>query len=768
MAERGDVTINPVLRLITVAAPSTEITIQDLHDTIRAAEDELDLLQWPFFIDSDGKQVLNEETQVGVTSTLQNARIAFEARGTPVEMGTVTTADPNGSVLKDSAGQFEINGVQPGATVVNYTDFSVGTVYRVNSDIELELVNQLAGGTDNKFDLTDDYRIYNIVGCRVFGGNLVAVDDIGDTMSPLFPTAFTQVIIAQSASPTLSGVGGIPTVAEIADGVLEESVADHKGVSGSLAEAIASSRFEDGAVWVDKDNGSSGTTWPKGTRSDPVDNMADCRTILIAENLSRVHLRGTESLDATYANITFIGHGLSWSTIYINGQSVGGCRFEEMHVYGTLSGLSKTIHCVDCSIGTLSDFGGYLINCIFMSNNVSPFSSINMFNCKSKVDGGPGGYFPVTINLNGNSSVFMQDTTGHFILKGHDSQYAKSSINFLGGILEIDSTCVDGQITVGGNCILTDNSSAGCDVIDNTVNTQITSTQFGDGVFVSDDRGVTGTTGDIGSRINPVSGTGLTDATTIATAKKVRKFIFLDDSMYTLNQAYDDWVFDGETIAIINLNGQSLAGTMFYRCVVIGQGNPAGAFECVFSSVVVHTIAFRCVIGATVTIAGGDYYQCDYDQATVSVSASFNIRGGSGTLTLKDMSSGTVRVDDFRGNLVIDSSCVGGNIYINGNCSVSDNSGEFCNVSVTNIPKAVWAQSLPGDFGTGEAGKIVSDMSTNVELIKKVETGRWKIDTTTNTMIFYDENGTDPLLTFDLKDDGGLPSSEDIFERDPV
>jgi hypothetical protein len=57
-------------------------------------------------------------------------------------------------------------------------------------------------------------------------------------------------------------------------------------------------------------------------------------------------------------------------------------------------------------------------------------------------------------------------------------------------------------------------------------------------------------------------------------------------------------------------------------------------------------------------------------------------------------------------------------------------------------------------------------VQTDVEIIRKVETGRWKI--VANQMIFYDDDETTPILTFDLKDDAGLPSMTTVFERDPV
>jgi len=62
----------------------------------------------------------------------------------------------------------------------------------------------------------------------------------------------------------------------------------------------------------------------------------------------------------------------------------------------------------------------------------------------------------------------------------------------------------------------------------------------------------------------------------------------------------------------------------------------------------------------------------------------------------------------------------------------------------------------------------ISDISTikdNVDIIRKIETGRWKI--LNNTMIFYDDDGTTPFLTFDLKNSNGVSSNIDVFERVP-
>ena len=52
--------------------------------------------------------------------------------------------------------------------------------------------------------------------------------------------------------------------------------------------------------------------------------------------------------------------------------------------------------------------------------------------------------------------------------------------------------------------------------------------------------------------------------------------------------------------------------------------------------------------------------------------------------------------------------------------------------------------------------------------IRKIETNRWRIDTTAFTLTFFNDDGTTPLFVFDLLDAAAAPSTDDVFERDPV
>lgn len=52
-----------------------------------------------------------------------------------------------------------------------------------------------------------------------------------------------------------------------------------------------------------------------------------------------------------------------------------------------------------------------------------------------------------------------------------------------------------------------------------------------------------------------------------------------------------------------------------------------------------------------------------------------------------------------------------------------------------------------------------------VNFIRAMTAGRWHLNRESSTMSFYDESGTQLLMEYDLKDDKGKPSIENVFER---
>lgn len=103
MTARSDVTIdwNSSPRIITVLSPSTNITIQDLLDTCREAEDDLQNMTYPQLCSASGKDDLGGGDLTGITMKLLNALLAFEARPGPtfvkcfVGAGNLVAVDEN-------------------------------------------------------------------------------------------------------------------------------------------------------------------------------------------------------------------------------------------------------------------------------------------------------------------------------------------------------------------------------------------------------------------------------------------------------------------------------------------------------------------------------------------------------------------------------------------------------------------------------------------------------------------------------------------------
>lgn len=202
MAIIVDPSLNP--RIVTIPiADGTDITLQSLHDQIRSWEEQPDSQSYKRLLLSTGKEDLGGGTSVGITSTLQDAQLEFAGRTATLESGTVTTPDTLGLTLIDSTATFQANSIGRGDLIVNYTDKSLTVVITVDSETQIT-TRALEGGSDNQWDSSDAYSVYNVVQCNISGGNLVAIDTNGATIDPIFPSVNTQVVRTSSSSATIS------------------------------------------------------------------------------------------------------------------------------------------------------------------------------------------------------------------------------------------------------------------------------------------------------------------------------------------------------------------------------------------------------------------------------------------------------------------------------------------------------------------------------------------------------------------------------------
>lgn len=208
MAIIPGVTVNWELspRVITIPVAQTSVTVEDMQDTLLDLEDDEQGMLFPHLRNTSGGEDLGGGVSVGWTMELQNAVIAFAPRTTRAANGTATTADTAGTKLIDSAATFITSGVTAGATIINFTIQSVTTVISVDSETQLTHY-ALVDGTRNDWLVGDVYKVWNEIQTEIKGGNTVAVDGVGASISPIRPTFGTQVLKTSSSSATLKDQG---------------------------------------------------------------------------------------------------------------------------------------------------------------------------------------------------------------------------------------------------------------------------------------------------------------------------------------------------------------------------------------------------------------------------------------------------------------------------------------------------------------------------------------------------------------------------------
>ena len=423
-------------RLIWVEEATNEISLQTIVNELRDFEDDPINNTYDQLIAAAGKEALGGGVLVGITATLQNARLAFTPTMTPTSSGTITTLDTTGELLIDSSATFISDGVTIGSQLFNHTDGSTAMVTEVVSETQIECT-PLAGGFDNQFQTSDNYDVHPIIQKSISGGNLVAIDDVGAELNPVFPTPFTQVNKTSASSATLQEL-----------------------------DAIQFSSFGD-VVTVDTGNvtgkAGAGTAFPTGTRQRPVNNMTDALAIAEHEGLNTFYVIGNLVLNDISLNLTdyiFLGHSIVKTSITVDTLAVvNGAEFFNATVTGILDGGSVVR---DCHISNLQYFNGSIGNCAIIGTiTLAGGADADIFGCRSGIPGNS----PAVIVMGGSGqSLGLHNYSGN-IQMINQTGTSESTVQIDPGECIIDSTVTGGTITVRGNGTITDNST-GTAVVD--------------------------------------------------------------------------------------------------------------------------------------------------------------------------------------------------------------------------------------------------------------------------------------------------------------
>lgn len=777
-------------RIIEVPAPVTDVSVQDLVDSIRAWEDSTIGQNFPYLVDAGGKEDLGGSTSVGITATLRNARIMFTARGTPIDNGagrTCDLTDPLGTHLYVDDADFVSLGIYEGCTVFNSTTGDMATVNIVEGATALHSF-PLSGGMGGGWTSGDSYAVYPNVQCTISGGNLVAVDGDGNTIPPVLQTPNVQIDRTASSSATLQD-----------------------------QEALQFSSYG-GGVSVDTNSTYTGTDYPTGNQEYPVNNITDARIIALIKGFSTFFIKGNISLNTgdDISNFKLIGENASRTQISIaDGAVTNNCEIQEALVTGI---LDNGIIIKDSIIQNLTYLDGVIIDTMINPGTITLGNNAigHFLNCFSGV---PGSGTPI-IDMGGSGQALTMRNYNGGIKLINKSGAEAVSIDLNSGQVILDSTITNGTIVIRGIGKLTDNSVDANVLADdilnkdniasalletdistystlNTVAHILQEEEYSDAIHLSS-LGTTGTTYPVGTHGNPVN--NLDDAKILMTNRGYKKLHIMSDWTFVNGDVLIKVVLEGMGFQITTVTFE--AGSLLQEChlkkirctgTVVGI---IGFEECHIDGLgsvspvpsALDVVAKNCLIQGTVSLPSnytGTLYVLDCWAVPDSSNNPPILDMGDGNFDLQMRNySGFIKItncteaNDVRiflnsGGIVLDSTVTDGDFLITGVGTLVDNStGTTINTdglmsrgtiteiiaSPAEIADAVLDESVSDHIGVGTVGLLLQDLHDEA-------TGKWIMNPNDNTMTLYREDGITVLKVFDLTPAiGDVPS---YIERTP-
>lgn len=441
MVSRTDVSQEWVTdpRISTVAAPATSFDAQDIVDTLRLFEERFRGQTEDKLLNATGKDQLSPSESTVITASLQNNVVEFEARYTPAETGTATSStspQARGVIeLIDTNADFVATNVQPGSFLVNWDDRSVTDVRRVLSPTVLEC-KLLQLGTDNDFDITDAYSVWNITQCELAGGNVIAVDEFDVNISAVLPSAFTQVVTTRSTA------GAVANLTDI-----ELQLAN---IHGQVQRC----------VYLDTTAAENGD----GYQQSPFNNTADALTYLQTNGLRSLVLMEDATMDRDLVGFQISGVGAP--TLTLNGFLFNKSEFTGLILSGAAGVDGAPFKATDCTLADgISGLWGTFRDCEIggtfdvASSAVTTRKTVFQ-GCYSglggagqrvelRANGGAAGADISMRAFRGGLNVALVSNANDAVTVGFDD----------GGKCTLLASCTDGDVSVRGNTQLTDNSA---------------------------------------------------------------------------------------------------------------------------------------------------------------------------------------------------------------------------------------------------------------------------------------------------------------------
>ncbi len=217
-------------------------------------------------------------------------------------------------------------------------------------------------------------------------------------------------------------------------------------------------------IHLETDSPTTGSVYPFGLPGNPVNNLADALLLCEEYSLSAIDFHGTMTIttgqDVSGKTIK-AGRSLGNEIIVASGAVTDGTYFENVTINGVMGGAVRYTNCV---MGDISNFDGGAKNSLITGDITITGSGANYL---TECDTYSTDTTHKDISVGGNLLNIIRGR-GQFQISDFTGSSA-ITIDLVSGRLLVNSTCVSGIIAVSGMVSLTDNSAAGCIIIDSTL-----------------------------------------------------------------------------------------------------------------------------------------------------------------------------------------------------------------------------------------------------------------------------------------------------------
>lgn len=215
-----------------------------------------------------------------------------------------------------------------------------------------------------------------------------------------------------------------------------------------------------GEVSIDVTSQYSGTTFPIGTGSFPVNNLADALSIAEARGIQRFRVDSDMTFSGTDFSdgYTFFGDNPNITVTLNPATNISNCTFRLLTVQGTLDGNNTLRECV---ILDLNLFNGFVFQCgINGTLSVGGTNPAVIMQSFSLVAGGGPSQYPI-LDLGGTcqTPIAIRDWNGGIGLRNCSDLQSSVSIDMASGRVVFENTITDGNYTIRGIADIEDNST---------------------------------------------------------------------------------------------------------------------------------------------------------------------------------------------------------------------------------------------------------------------------------------------------------------------